>query len=246
MQNTSNEKMYQVSTLNALVLGYTREVISVGELLSHGDTGLGTFVGVNGEMIVVDGHCYKAANDGSATEVPADAGVPFAGVSFLQGHKTFDVRDISDIDQLKLLLDKTIDHDFELNSMHLLRIDGEFTKVSARSESGLQADHIELKEILRGNQKSFIFENLEGSLVALYFPDYMQGMNAAGWHFHFISADRKLGGHVFDVSIKQGVAKLDKISQMELQLPTEASFDTYELGEASRNDIKEVEQGKNK
>ena len=49
-------KMYQVSTLQALALGYTRAVISAEELLKEGDTGLGTFEDLNGEMIVMDGH----------------------------------------------------------------------------------------------------------------------------------------------------------------------------------------------
>ena len=39
MENT----MYQVSTLQALILGYSRTVINVDELIQHGDTGLGTF-----------------------------------------------------------------------------------------------------------------------------------------------------------------------------------------------------------
>ena len=41
--------MYQVSTLQALILGYSRTVINVGELIQKGDTGLGTFEDVNGE-----------------------------------------------------------------------------------------------------------------------------------------------------------------------------------------------------
>ena len=39
----TNAPMYQVSTLQALALGYTRGVITVGELKQHGDIGLGTF-----------------------------------------------------------------------------------------------------------------------------------------------------------------------------------------------------------
>ena len=41
-------KIYQVSTLQALALGYSRSVITVGELLQEGDTGLGTFEDVRG------------------------------------------------------------------------------------------------------------------------------------------------------------------------------------------------------
>ena len=53
MQN----KMYQVSTLQALALGYSKAVISVGELLQEGDTGLGTFEDVNGEMNLASTAC---------------------------------------------------------------------------------------------------------------------------------------------------------------------------------------------
>lgn len=46
----------------------------------------------------------------------------------------------------------------------------------------------------------------KGSLVCVYYPDYMDGINAAGWHLHFLSDDKKHGGHVFDVSLTQGDA----------------------------------------
>lgn len=62
-------KMYQVSTLQALALGYSRAVINVEELIHNGDTGLGTFEDVNGEMIVMDGHCYRADQSGCVTEI---------------------------------------------------------------------------------------------------------------------------------------------------------------------------------
>lgn len=59
-------------------------------------------------------------------------GVPFASVGWLKG--------------------------FGLNSMHIVRIDGFFEKVDARSENGLRTQHVELKELLGMNQKTFTFE----------------------------------------------------------------------------------------
>ena len=73
-----SNKIYQVSTLQALALGYTRPVVKVQELLEHGDTGLGTFENVDGEMIILDGICYQAKQDGSIVESDSSAGVPFA------------------------------------------------------------------------------------------------------------------------------------------------------------------------
>ena len=113
-----------------------------------------------------------------------------------------------DFDKLKQELDLKIEEGFGLNSMHIVRIDAHFDIVRARSESAFRSQHIELKEILSGRQKDFVFEGIQGSLICLYYPDYMQGFNAAGWHFHFISEDRKRGGHVFDVKFEQGTARL--------------------------------------
>ena len=237
-------KMYQVSTLNALLLGYTRKVVSVEELLENGDTGLGTFENVDGEMIMVDGHCYRAADDGTVTEMPPEKGVPFASVSFLIGSRKFELDSVENIDTLKALLNLKIEEGFGLNSMHMVRIDGFFEMVDARSENGLKSQHVELKDILNLNQKSFTFSNVAGTLVCLYYPDYMAGINAAGWHFHFVSEDRSKGGHVFNVIMKKGPAVLDKISKIEMQLPWEASFDTYALTSVSQKDVKKVEQEK--
>jgi acetolactate decarboxylase len=243
-QNTNFGKMYQVSTLNALLLGYTQKVVSVQDLLANGDTGLGTFENVDGEMIVVDGHCYRASDNGTVTETPPDCGVPFASVSFLKGSKKFEIGPVENIDDLKMLLNLKIEEGFGLNSMHMVRIDGFFETVDARSENGLKSQHVELKDILNLNQKSFVFSNVSGSLVCIYYPDYMAGINAAGWHFHFVSEDRSKGGHVFNIVMKKGIATLDKISKIEMQLPWEASFDTYALTSVSQKDVKKVEQDK--
>ena len=236
--------MYQVSTLQALAMGHTRPVIDVAELKKHGNTGLGTFEGVNGEMIVVDGRCFRAKEDGSVVEADKDMGVPFASVCNCAGSIRFDVQEMCSIDELKTLLTIKIEELFGLNSMHMVRIDGEFEVVDARSEEAYHAIHVSLKDMLKETQKAFKFDNVSGTLVCVYYPDFMDGINAAGWHIHFISDDRQKGGHVFDLKMKSGHALLDKISKIEIQLPTDPVFDTYSLKEASDDDIKKVEQGK--
>ena len=83
-----------------------------------------------------------------------------------------------------------------------------------------------------------------GSSLCVYYPDYMDGINASGWHLHFVSADKKKGGHVFDISMERGTACFDKITNIEIKLPYEPAFDTYALKDASKDEIKQVEQGK--
>ena len=236
-------KMFQVSTLQALALGYSRSVITVAELLEEGDTGLGTFEDVNGEMIVLDGHCYRAKQDGSVIEVEPDAGVPFSAVAKLRGEREFPLENMKDIQSIRTELTRKIEERFGLNSMHVIRIDGLFEKVDARSEAPYRSHHVTLKTVLDSNQTAFIFENIRGSLVGVYFPDHMDGINMPGWHLHFLSDDRTKGGHVFDVSIKEGTVRLDKINRVEIYLPKDAAFDTYSLKNVSEEEINKVEKG---
>lgn len=235
-------KMYQVSTLQALALGYSRAVVTVGELLREGNTGLGTFEDVNGEMILMDGNCYRADQDGRISRVPAETGVPFAAVGTLHGERRFSLGRMASIDELRTELTQKIEEDFGLNSMHVVKVDGFFENVDARSEAPYRSHHISLKEILDQNQKAFQFEDIRGSLVGVYFPDYMDGINMPGWHLHFLSEDRTKGGHVFDLCIRDADVQLDKISSMMIRLPSEPAFDTYSLKqEHLQEEIKSVE-----
>ena len=236
--------IFQISTLQALALGYSRAVVTVKELLANGDIGLGTFEDVNGEMIVVDGECFRATEDGTVFKAEPDMGVPFASVAKAKADVDYEIGAIGDIDKLKEELTLKIEEGFGLNSMHIARIDGEFRQIRARSESAHRSRHVDLKDILAKTQRDFAFDDISGTLVRIYYPDYMDGINAPGWHVHFISEDRSKGGHVFDMDMIRGRIRLTKINRIEIQLPTEPAFDTYSLKEASGSDIKKVEQGR--
>ena len=236
--------IYQVSTLQALALGYTRPVATVEELLEHGDTGLGTFENVDGEMIILDGVCYQATTDGSIIRTESSVGVPFAVAGFIKDGRSFEIEEMPDIESIKTKLTLKIEEDFGLNSIHIARIDGYFESIHARAGAPYRSQHVSLKDILSKTQKDFSFEKIYGTLVCVYYPDYMDGINAAGWHMHFLSQDRKLGGHVFEVEMSKGDCLLQKMDRIEIQLPREPAFDTYALKEASNDEIAEVEQGK--
>ena len=235
--------MFQVSTLQALVAGYTRSVVTVQELERLGNVGLGTFEGVDGEMILLDGVCYRACQDGTVARPAPGVGVPFASVASVQGGTSFELGEAAGIDALKHELTCRIDDAFALNSIHVATVSGTFDSVSARSESAYKADHVTLKDMLATTQREFVFERLQGTLVCVYHPDYMDGINAPGWHVHFLSQDHTRGGHVFELSMTCGRAVMHKIDRIEIQLPATPAFDTYSLKETTQNDIAEVEQG---
>ena len=175
-----SNKIYQASTLQALALGYTRPVVTVQELLEHGDTGLGSFEDVDGEMIIVDGVCYQVKQDGSVVRSNGEAGVPFAVSGFVKDGRRFEIEESPDIEAIKRELTLRTEEDFGLYSIHIARIDVWFEAVHARAGAPYRSQHISLKNILSKTQNDFSFERLHGTLVCVYFPDYMDGINAAG------------------------------------------------------------------
>ena len=52
-------KLFQYNTLGALMAGLYGGTMTVGELLEHGDLGLGTLDSIDGELIVLDGRLIK-------------------------------------------------------------------------------------------------------------------------------------------------------------------------------------------
>ena len=238
-----DSKMFQVSTLQALALGYSRTVITVGQLMKHGETGLGTFEDVNGEMIAIDGKCYRAMQDGTVEAAGETRGVPFSSVAYMDGCREFELAGNYDMTALKNELNNRIEEDFALNSMHVIQIHSTFEKIYARSEAPYRAHHVPLKEMLDTTQTSFEFSNISGTLVGVYYPDYMDGINAAGWHLHFLSDDRTKGGHVYELKMSHGNVRLSRKTSIEIQLPKDPAFDTYALKNASKDEIKKVEQG---
>ena len=53
------ETIYQVSLLQGLTFGDYNGSVSVADLKKRGDIGIGTFEGLNGELIAIDGKVYN-------------------------------------------------------------------------------------------------------------------------------------------------------------------------------------------
>src|SRR3954465_13606680 len=52
--------LFQVSTGAAMTQGANAKAVTGGDLARRGDLGLGTFEGLDGEMVVLDGRFYQA------------------------------------------------------------------------------------------------------------------------------------------------------------------------------------------
>jgi len=223
----AGDTVYQVSLLQNLMLGDYYGLISSGYLKTKGDTGLGTFDGLNGEMIVLDGVVYRAAGDGTVEEAADDELIPFADVTMFDVDEIQEITDIEDLNVLKALLDEKVAELGE-NRFYMIRIDGVFDEMHVRSEQAQKKPYKPLEEVMETDQTFFDYEDIEGTVVGLYCPDYMDGLNTPGWHMHFISSDRTKGGHVLGLSADNAVISWDYTNGFQIILAEEL-LETVEI-----------------
>ncbi len=238
--SADRETVFQVSLLQGLTLGDYYGSVTVNDLKQNGDTGIGTFEGVNGELIMLDGTVYRALSDGSVETAPDDETIPFADVTFFDTDEKQDISSISGIDAFRKLLDEKIEK-LGKNRFYMVRIDGVFQNIHARSELKQNEPYKPLAEALKTDQREFKWNDIEGSVVALYCPEYMNTLNAVGWHMHFISSDKSKGGHLLDLDINHAELKIDCTQGFNMLLPETKMFPTLDLTVDQSEDIKKVE-----
>ncbi|MGL5900814.1 MAG: acetolactate decarboxylase, partial [Lactobacillaceae bacterium] len=90
MKNT----LFQHGTMQMLVEGLLDGTLPLAELLKHGDIGIGTGDGVDGELVILNGIGYKIDTTGKAVKLPPDFKVTYADVSFADYHDFKSYQDI--------------------------------------------------------------------------------------------------------------------------------------------------------
>jgi acetolactate decarboxylase len=207
--------LFQSSTIGALLEGAFEGDVTFAELAAHGDLGLGTLNHLDGEMIAIDGHFYRADVKGNLTEVPHGERTPFAVVVPFQPEIEFDLEGSLDHDRLLAEIDRRIPADAASSAV---RIDGRFELVRARSVPRQEPPYRPLAEVV-SEQHVFELSGIDGTMLGFRFPRYAEGIEVSGWHLHFISEDRERGGHVLDSRAKAPSVRLDPSGELHVELP---------------------------
>ena len=237
---TKDDAMHQVSLMQSFMHGEYDGVVTVGELKSWGDTGLGTFEGVNGEMIVLDGVVYQASADGSIHVMNDNETVPFSTVTTFDEDEKISEISASSFDDLTTKLDKEVKK-HGTNNMYVVKIKGDFSNITVRSVEKQEKPYKEFTEVAKVDQKVFNYTNQSGTIVAVYFPEYMSELNMHGWHLHFLNDAKDKGGHVLGLTMKNGTGAMDTVQEFDMVLPQSESFANMNLSENMTSKINSVE-----
>ena len=229
--------VFQVSTSGALVAGVYDRAVSVQAILEHGNLGLGTFANLDGEMVVVDSHVYQVKGSGQVLEAPADAGAPFAVVTWFEPERDVSISPVGSLKELQARCDSFRRSG---NIFYAIRLDGSFKRVRTRAVSPPESG-TRLIDAAKA-QSEFNFADVEGTLVGLWSPGFTSAFSVAGYHLHFLSADRQHGGHLLDVEAEALQLKIEALTDFHLALPESEAFLKADLSKNTAQELAYAEQ----
>jgi len=231
--------LFQASTIGALLDGAFDGDLHFAELAEHGDLGLGTLNALDGEMVALDGRFYRADVEGRINEVDPEESTPFAVVTKFEPTIDAVLADGLGHDALLAALDALLP---PAASSCAVRLDGHFELVRARSVPRQEPPYRPLAEVV-ADQHVFELTDLEGTMLGFRFPAYVEGIEVAGYHLHFLSADRSRGGHVLDSRSSGLRARLDPSNDLHVELPPAVDLADPDIAAATHAAIEAAEHG---
>jgi acetolactate decarboxylase len=231
-------RLFQTSTLQALMTGVYDGDLTFQDLARNGDFGLGTFDALDGEMIALDGTFYQIKADGRVYPVAGSMKTPFAAVTFFKAGRTHMIEMPVNLQQLLDYVDTRLP---SLNLPYAIRIEGHFPYVKARSIPGQQKPY---PPLAAAAEKQAVFElaNARGVIVAFRCPAYLAGVNMPGYHCHFITADRRAGGHLLDCRVEGATVAVNALHNFSLRLPDSQEFLKSDLTGDRRRELEKIER----
>jgi acetolactate decarboxylase len=189
-------------------------------LRGHGDFGVGTFDGLDGEMIALDGRFFRVRSDGTVWRVENDATTPFAVVTNFKASQSIAIRAPATQSQVLAAIDEMLP---SKNYFYAVKIYGQFISVTARSVPRQLQPYPTLADAI-AHESIFPLQNIRGTLVGFRSPAFVKGINQPGYHLHFISDDQRSGGHALDFEIGDVTIEIEAIRQHATFLPDNQPF----------------------
>ncbi len=236
---TDRETLTQVGTIDALLSGIYNGEFSLRDLARRGDFGIGTFNALNGEMVILNGKIYQITSDGRVALANLSDKTPLASVTYFDTDREVAIPAGTNFNSLIKIIDNAIPTE---NIFYAIKIEGKFSAVRTRSVPAQSRPYKPLVEIA-ATQPEFNLENVAGTIVGFRCPPYVAGINVTGYHFHFLSADKKSGGHLLAfTTAEDAVVKIDATHTLTMILPHDQDFYGVDLTTNKQAELEKVEK----
>jgi len=190
--------------------------LTAKELKTKGDIALGSYNGLNGELIMTDGKLYQVTEDG-AIHVPGDEElICYANATFFDSEQGFEMEGPVKYEFLRAKLNEELP---SKNQFYAFRIKGDFSYMKCGSIQKQVKPYKTGLDKLLPVRPVFEKENISGTMVGFFCPDFIGDINVIGYHMHFINDDASFGGHVMDFESRKLKVEIDYITEYQFVLP---------------------------
>ncbi len=221
-----HNEFYHYSLWAALVNKIYDGNLTIKEAKAHGDIGLGSYNGVDGELIMIDGILYQVPSSGEV-KLPNDTMlIPYLNATFFDKEFSFDINDRVSYDSLRKKIER---HFPSRNFFYAFKIHGEFDSLKLGSLQRQERPYQQGLDSLLPKRPTFNHKNISGIMVGFYCPDFIGDINVTGFHLHFLSDDKKVGGHVMEFTGKNFKVDMDKLTSYRFVLPETDDYDKVNL-----------------
>lgn len=217
----TNDTFYHYSIWWAFVNKVFDGTLTAKELKTKGDIGLGSYNALEGELIMLDGVLYKVTEDGIVHEAKDDELITYANAVFFSPEQTFTVDSVVHHEGLRSAINGQLK---SKNIFYAFRIHGVFDAIKLGGLAKQQKPYETGLDVLIPNRPAFDGKNVSGTIVGFFCPEYIGNIGVANYHFHFVSDDKKLGGHVMAFTAKNLKVDVDPILKFNFELPDTEEF----------------------
>ena len=227
----------QVSLFSVLLSGRYDGVIAIGELKKLGNMAIATMDRLDGEMQMIDGVVYQACADGHVYLPTDDATIPFGTIADFHPTHTLNLSDIPSYETFETRIDELCAEENIPLAIHFI---GDFRHMKVRTVARQEKDGVGLADAAK-NEAVFEYTDVRGDLVGFRLPGYVNGVNAPGWHLHFVDAERQHGGHVVNFSLREGELQYCYANDIQIWLPDAATLAGLNLARDWSEELKRAE-----
>lgn len=203
-----------------MIAGLYQGAINFADLAMEGDFGLGSVEGMNGELNAIDGKFYRIAPDGSINLIPPNETTPYAIVTHFHAITSFDINNITSFKQLIDAINTYIDN---RNIPYAIHLKGDYEFLKLRAVRGAKPPYPPFPKLVK-KQAIFELKDVSGDGVGFFYPVYLSKVNVPGYHIHFITDDRKTGGHILDIKAKHLKVELMPMEQLLIRYSQTEAF----------------------
>lgn len=103
------------------------------------------------------------------------------------------------------------------NSFYAYKVKGVFSFLEMTSAVEYQNNETLIEN--RDRRVFYTQKNIKGDMVGLFTPTHAAAMSFPGMHFHFLSEDLSIGGHIEEIKIEKVTIEIQKIDKLDFTLP---------------------------